>query len=308
MQREKSSSYHSEIASNVWQIRDLFVNLYVVRSSIDNQWVLIDAGLKYAASKVRNLVSVLFGQNSRPAAILLTHGHFDHIGSLKTFIQEWNVQVYVHPLEVPYLTGKSEYPPPDPSVNGGLMADLSWLYPKAPIDIRNHLQTLPQDGSIPFLLDWRYIHTPGHAPGHVSFFRDKDKLLIAGDAIVTTKQESLLYVMLQKKKLSGPPKYFTYDWKASENSVKNLAKLNPNIIATGHGQPMSGDQIKKDLQNLADHFSELAIPKRGRYTAEPAIVNENGIVYLPPKKKTISLRIIIFLILLIAILVWLFFI
>ena len=39
---------------------------------------------------------------------------------------------------------------------------------------------------------WRWVHTPGHTAGHVSLFRDADRTLIAGDAFVTTKQESAL--------------------------------------------------------------------------------------------------------------------
>lgn len=58
--------------------------------------------------------------------------------------------------------------------------------------------------------------------GHVSFFRKKDKVLISGDAFVTTGQESLTAVIRQTKKLSDPPKYFTYDQEAAGRSVEAL--------------------------------------------------------------------------------------
>jgi len=64
--------------------------------------------------------------------------------------------------------------------------------------------------------------------------------LIAGDAFVTTNQQSAISVMLQTKKLSGPPKYFTCDWEAANASVKKLLSLAPETAATGHGRPMSG--------------------------------------------------------------------
>ncbi|MBA2368309.1 MAG: MBL fold metallo-hydrolase [Candidatus Protochlamydia sp.] len=233
---------------------------------------------------MNSTISHLFGTKNRPAAILLTHGHFDHVGSLKQLIEQWEIPVYAHPLEFPYLTGRFDYPPPDPSVKNGLVAELSWIYPKKPIDITSHLKQLSTDYSVPFLPEWKYIHTPGHSPEHVSFFRDSDKLLIAGDAIVTTKQESAFFVLLQKKELSGPPKYFTYDWEAAGSSVRELAKLNPKIIATGHGQPLYEEQAAKDLRNLAENFHSLAVPKQGRYVTEPAVVNESGIEYVPPKK------------------------
>ena len=69
---------------------------------------------------------------------------------------------------------------------------------------------------------WRVIETPGHSPGHVSLFRESDGVLIAGDAFVTTKQESLLAVMTQRQELRGPPMYFTCDWDAARESVQKL--------------------------------------------------------------------------------------
>src|SRR5690606_1545908 len=118
-------------------------------------------------------------------------------------------------------------------------AKMAWLYPKKLINVEARLNILPPDGKVPFLSEWTYIYTPGHAPGHVSYFRKSDRVLIAGDAVVTTVQKSVLSVMTQKKKLSGPPKYFTYDWEASKHSVMAIADLKPELIASGHGKPMS---------------------------------------------------------------------
>jgi glyoxylase-like metal-dependent hydrolase (beta-lactamase superfamily II) len=64
---------------------------------------------------------------------------------------------------------------------------------------------LPEDGTIPGFPEWRWIHTPGHTVGHVSFFRDSDRVLIAGDALATTKQESFLAAAAQTPELHGPP-------------------------------------------------------------------------------------------------------
>ena len=60
--------------------------------------------------------------------------------------------------------------PPDPSVGGGLMSPLSPLYPREPVDVSRRLQALPADGSVPAMPGWRWVHTPGHAPG-VSLWR-----------------------------------------------------------------------------------------------------------------------------------------
>lgn len=278
-------SLYFEVAPHVWGTKDIFVNMYMVQNPEDSSWVLIDAGLKSSAPKIKKMAAELFGANSRPNAILLTHGHFDHVGSLKKLADEWDVPVYVHYLELPYLSGRSSYPPPDPKVGGGLVSKISWMYPKKPIDVENRLHILPPDGRVPFLPGWVYINTPGHAPGHVSYFRQRDKVLIAGDAFVTTNAESVMSVMLQKKKLSGPPKYFTYDWNAARISVKNLSELGPEVVATGHGQPLSGEQMRIDLTNLAVHFDELAIPEKGRYVDDPAVADASGFKYIPPKPK-----------------------
>ena len=184
---------------------------------------------------------------------------------------------------MPYLTGVASYPPPDPTVGGGLMAEVAFLYPKGPINIEDRIISLPQSGRIPGLPEWRYLHTPGHAPGHISIFRDLDKVLIAGDAFVTTKQESALSVMFQARILSGPPKYFTCDWKAAENSVKLLADLEPEIVATGHGRPMRGAGMRKSLYNLYTNFTKLAVPEQGRYVHQAAVTNDNGVLSVPPK-------------------------
>jgi LPXTG-motif cell wall-anchored protein len=285
MHNKEKQSLYFQVAPDVWGTKDIFVNMYIVRNSETNKWVLVDAGLKSSAAKVKKMATALFGVDSKPEAILLTHGHFDHVGSLKELADEWHVNVYCHYLELPYLSGRSAYPPADPKVGGGLLSSVSWAYPKKPIDVESRLHILPPDGSVPHLSGWEWIYTPGHAPGHVSFFRKRDKVLLAGDAFVTTKQESVTSVMLQKKKLSGPPKYLTYDWEAAGNSVKQLAALEPRIVATGHGKPMAGDQMRIDLTNLAVHFDDVAVPSKGRYVDDPAIVDASGIVYVPQKEK-----------------------
>ena len=285
MQPQEKQSLYFDVAPNVWGTKDVFVNMYIIKNEDSDQWILVDTGLKSSAPKIRKMAEHLFGKDSKPVAIVLTHGHFDHTGSLMKLADEWNVQIYCHYLELPYLSGKSSYPPPDSTVNGGLMAKIAWMYPKKPINIEGRLNILPPDGTVPFMPEWRYIYTPGHAPGHVSLFRDKDRVLIAGDAIVTTVQESVMSVMMQKKKLSGPPKYFTYDWEAARNSVRAIADLKPEIIATGHGKPMSGPEMQAALHNLSRHFDEVAVPTHGRYVDDPAVVNASGVMYVPPKEK-----------------------
>jgi len=271
-----------EVAPGVWGMKDIFVNFYMIKDQGSDNWVLIDAGLKTSKPKILKMAADLFGGKA-PSAIILTHGHFDHTGSVESLAHEWRTQVYAHYLEFPYLSGISSYPPPDPSVGGGLMSALSPLYRKEPIDITSYLTALPENDQVPFLPGWRFLHTPGHAPGHISLFRDSDKVLIAGDAFVTTKQESFFSTITQRQLISGPPMYFTCDWEAAEQSVKQLQQLDPTIVASGHGKPFSGPEMKEQLKNLAENFRSAAIPEKGRYRDEPAIADASGVLYVPPK-------------------------
>jgi glyoxylase-like metal-dependent hydrolase (beta-lactamase superfamily II) len=295
--REQSATAERTIGSNswlvapgVWRLKDIFVNVYFIQNREGTEWVLVDAGLKTTAPKIRNLVTELFGKGSVPKAIIMTHAHFDHRGSLLELADEWGVPVYCHHMERPYLTGQAAYPPPDPSVGGGALALLSFMFPKKPINVERHLRELPEEGSVPELDDWKWMHTPGHTPGHISLFREKDGVLIAGDAFVTTMQESLLAVITQKKHVCGPPKYFTPDWGAAARSVRELAALEPNVMATGHGQSMYGDEARKELHKLSREFWKLGIPATGRYVKEAASFDGNGVPTHIPKPKGTMLK------------------
>ncbi|RAW02165.1 MBL fold metallo-hydrolase [Pseudochryseolinea flava] len=274
------------IADGVWGKKDVFVNYYFIKSGESDAWFLVDAGLKWSASRIRMTARKLFGAGSKPAGIILTHGHFDHVGALKALLSEWNVPVYAHEMEIPYLSGEASYPPADPTAGGGMMTTMSWMYPTGPIDIKENLRPIPISGRIPGLEEWLVIDTPGHSPGHISLFRERDKLLIAGDAIVTTQAESAIDALSYKEKLSGPPKYMTCNWASAKMSVMKIAGLNPNIVASGHGHPMEGEHLTNTLQQLLSKFDDVAVPKQGRYVNQPAVTNNRGVVYVPPALAT----------------------
>ena len=257
----------TELLPTLAYLRTLIVNVYFVgRPGHEHDWVLVDTGIPHA-SAIQEAARERFGPDAVPSAIILTHGHFDHVGSIETLLEDWNVPVYAHPAELPYLTGDLHYPPPDPWV-GGLMALSSPLFPRGPIDIRPNILALPADGSLPGMPGWRWIHTPGHTPGHVSLFHDTDATLLAGDAFVTTKQESAYAVATQKKEVHGPPQYFTPDWQAARQSVAALAALRPQLAATGHGVPMAGPAMRMQLDALVRDFDEVAVPHHGKYVHE----------------------------------------
>jgi glyoxylase-like metal-dependent hydrolase (beta-lactamase superfamily II) len=280
-----------QVSQGVWGLKTLFVNIYMIanRKGVADGWVLIDAGLKGFSSKIIQMAESLFGEGTKPLAIILTHGHFDHTGGLAQLLKHWDVPVYAHPLELPYLTGQSSYPPADPSVGGGLMTLMAWAYPTKPINLGDRVQALDESGDIPELPEWKTIHTPGHSPGHISLFFKLNATLIAGDAFLTTKAESAFYALSFAERLSGPPKYLTTDWAAAAQSVRKLYELEPRTVATGHGYSMRGKELQTELKNLADNFEDIAIPQHGRYVQVPAMADENGVEYVPPIMPSVKI-------------------
>jgi glyoxylase-like metal-dependent hydrolase (beta-lactamase superfamily II) len=252
------------VAPEVRGLRIVLVNVYAVSTA--DGWVLIDAGLPMSAGRIRRWAEAQFGTRE-PSAILLTHGHFDHVGAFPQILEAWDVPVFAHQLELPYLRGEKKYPAPDASAGGGLMSLLAPFYPRGPIDLGNRVQPLPLNGTVPGLDHWKWIHTPGHTEGHVSFFRDSDRTLLVGDAFCTTKQESLSAIATQKPELHGPPAYYTSDWDAAKASVEILANLKPQCVAPGHGSPMRGPDVAPVLDDLSKNFDAVARPRNARRAA-----------------------------------------
>ncbi|HEY0434093.1 MAG TPA: MBL fold metallo-hydrolase [Chitinophagaceae bacterium] len=256
-----------EVRPDVAYYTDQIVNV-VMLGEPTGDWVLVDAGMPKHGDQILRVCEKRFGENHPPSAIVLTHGHFDHVGSITELLSKWNVPVYAHPFEFPFLTGKTAYPEPDASVEGGILAKLSFLYPHEAIDISERLKPVPSDHTIPGIGGWRWLHVPGHSPGQIALFRDTDRVLIAGDAFVTVEQDSLYRVLLQKEEVCGPPVYLTADWHAASRSVERLAALDPEVAITGHGTAMHNSELKDGLRNLIDRWHEVAVPEHGKWVTD----------------------------------------
>lgn len=150
---------------------------------------------------------------------------------------------------------------------------MSPTLPRGPVNLGERLRALPEEGaelSLAELPGWTLLHTPGHTPGHVSFFRKIDGTLLVGDAFCTTRPESFFAASVtQPAELHGPPSYFTSDWVQAKASVRKLASLDPRTVAPGHGKPLAGEQVAASLRRLAEEFEQIAVPENVKHGREP---------------------------------------
>jgi len=257
-----ASNIGKEVLPDVYMYTVQIANIFLIGNQ--ENFVLIDAGLPESGEEIVSVIEERFG-GTAPKAVILTHGHFDHVGGIIEVIEKWDVPVFAHEGELPFLTGQKDYPEPDATVEGGMIAKMSPMFPNAAIDLGTQVRALPSDGSVPYMDGWTWLHTPGHAPGHISLFRESDRTLIAGDAFVTVRQDKLYKVLIQEREINGPPRYLTTDWDAAEASVRNLAELRPEIAVTGHGPAIAGVALTEGLQHLVENFVDIAIPDHGEY-------------------------------------------
>lgn len=261
----KITTSSKKILPDIIMLDFTVVKAYMVDLGDTSGWVLVDTGLENSYETIIKEANEHFGIESKPKAIILTHGHFDHVGSVIKLSEYWSVNVYAHELELPYLTGKEDYREGDPTVDEGFIAKISSVFPHQSINLGNRVAPLSSDGYIPKMEGWRWIHTPGHSKGHISLFREADKILVVGDAFTTVKQESLLSVLSAKDNVKGPPAYMTTDWEAAKRSIEKLKNLYPAIALPSHGDVLKGEELAKHLQHLINHFKEEAVPDKGKY-------------------------------------------
>lgn len=202
------------IAQDVFQIPLLprnAINCYLIED------VLIDAGIRTSANKI--LTSI---KNKPITKHVLTHAHADHQGSSKVICEALNIPILCSEPEKEFAENGNvitEYPNPNHLIS---------KFQKNFWAGKGHLvsETLKEGDQIG---GFTAIETPGHSRGHLSFFREKDGVLIVGDVLTN------MNLLTTKVGLHEPPNLFTADKETNRKSILKLASLKPKILCFGHG-------------------------------------------------------------------------
>lgn len=255
-----------------------FVNVYFVGEPGED-WALVDTGLPWHFSAILKAAEKRYGRGCRPTAIWLTHGHWDHVGAARALAAYWNVPIYAHADELPYLTGEADYPPADPTACGAWLSLASHFTRNRGIDLRPWIQPLPTA----LLGGWTWESLPGHTPGSVGFWHAGSQTLLAGDAMVTIIADEWRI----RQGLSWPPHPFTTDWFAVRKSLSRMAELAPVYVGFGHGKPMVGEGVAESLRCF-HQFAPIA--RQGRYVGEPVLLDaeRKPIVHPIPRDPELS--------------------
>jgi glyoxylase-like metal-dependent hydrolase (beta-lactamase superfamily II) len=190
------------------------VNVYVAGD------VLIDAGARGSASRI---LRALQGRPVRAHA--LTHAHPDHQGSSAFVCDHLRIPLWCGEADREAMEGGDvarAYPPRGRRF-GGLMARLVGGPAHA-------VERSLLDGDD--VAGFRVIETPGHTPGHVAFWRERDRVLILGDVVFGMNPFTL------QPGMRMPPDAFTTDPAVNRASARRVADLDPAIICFGHGPPL----------------------------------------------------------------------
>lgn len=179
--------------------------MYFVRCG--SSWALVDAGWAKDAAVISTAAASLFGAGTGPASILLTHAYPDHAGAAGELARRWDCAVWMHPDELPLATGDfcaitASAGPLDAWIVLPVLRAVGRRRREAlpaRVSLSDVARAFEPGAGVPGLAGWECIPTPGHTPGHVSFLRTSDRVLISGDAIVTLLLNSLSGLLLQRQ-------------------------------------------------------------------------------------------------------------
>lgn len=202
-----------QVAPGVWLLKGYppyLVNVYLAGD------VLIDAGTRWAR---RRILNQLRGRSL--SLVALTHCHPDHQGAALEVCRRYRVPLACHEADVPAMEGRA------PMVCGGWKMQLGLpLLAGPPCRVGRILR----EGDM--VAGFRVYHAPGHTPGHVIYYRDADRVAIAGDLLAN------MHLLTGRPGLREPPPMFSFDPTQNRRSLRILLDLRPRLVCFGHGPPL----------------------------------------------------------------------
>lgn len=190
------------------------VNAYLVGDT------LIDAGLSLQAGRVLAAV-----RGRVVTQHVLTHAHVDHAGGSRKVVDALRIPVRAGALDLPALHSGTS---PDLDLPGPLRALGRRIAGFSPVPEAAALQPGEEVGP-----GFVVLETPGHSAGHVSYWRERDGVLICGDVINSMDLKTTI------PGLREPPQALTPDPARNRESIRMLADLSPRLILVGHGPPVT---------------------------------------------------------------------
>ncbi|MEW9502423.1 MBL fold metallo-hydrolase [Jeotgalibacillus marinus] len=214
-----------KVSPNIYKIEHWFclkISAWIVRAG-DGVYI-VDTGMTFMGKRILKEAQKL-GQIK---GILLTHGHSDHVGGIKKIVESMKVPVYAHRNDIKHMEGKEPFPG---RKKREFLVQLGIVQPLEEMS----------DGTLKNMEDLIPIHTPGHSPGHVSYYHEKDQVLIGGDLFTSKKGE-----------LKRPIAMFTAKMDEAVESGRIVKTLKPKIVSICHGTDIEEphQQIEKYLSKF----------------------------------------------------------
>jgi glyoxylase-like metal-dependent hydrolase (beta-lactamase superfamily II) len=230
-------------------MKQLLPNLYHLDLGIANAYLLrgedtlslIDTGGHDSLTKIeKNLAEQDFKLKDL-THILLTHGHWDHTGDLALLQRESHAVVVAHKIEAPLIRAGKDVRP-DPSSVSFVQHRFGKLFDGQPKPAPVHREIDDGETLEDIYSGLRGVHLPGHSPGQMGYFCERENWLIGGDV--------MMHVLPQ---LTLPLALFTLEPDVAKQSIVKVAKLNPETLMLGHGAPIVG-KAHHAIKRIAKRF------------------------------------------------------
>ncbi|WP_255298493.1 MBL fold metallo-hydrolase [Brevibacillus dissolubilis] len=252
-----------EVASGVYQITVPTpfavgpVNLYLITGETPT---LVDVGPRTdAAWEALHQGLEMSGHSlSQIKQIVLTHHHVDHSGMLERVRQASGAKVYCHPYAIPFVEMDEDFLQYHDEffhklyVQCGVPQEMLGVIVRFRMMMQTFAEATKIDGTIrhgetlPHLPEWKVLTTPGHAQDHVSFLRESDRVMIAGDHIIQHISSNAFIEPPLDRSQVRPMTLVQY-----RTSMEMCLGLPIELILPGHGELVTNhhELITERLQN-----------------------------------------------------------